>query len=536
MKKSILIILTLIFGISLNAKAEDFSAVYSSNVIYYNITSSSFPYTAEVTFRGLTYSSYSNEYLIEVSIPDSVLYSGNYYKVTSIGYSAFRDCVGVIGITIPSSVSSIGNSAFRDCISINTLFFNAKNCNAVGTNTEQPFYGCNGLNKIIIGDGVISIPENAFNGINLPASTTIPSSVTSIGASAFKHWSNLTSITIPSSVTSIGDNAFSYCTGLDTLFFNATNCNDLGINTAQPFYGCDSLNTLIIGDGVISIPENAFYGLYRLSSITSKSINPPSVQSSSFTSVNKSIPFYVPCYSVLDYQSAVNLSAFTNYIGVTASTFISDTICQGDIYNSFGFDFIANTSGLYTQTIQTIHGCDSIVSLNLIVKHVIPPSGLSLHSAANSIELDWAGNPATFIIFRDNDFLATLTTKVYRDTTVVEGISYCYKLKAIRDGCESEFCPQQCYTHASFNDVENNKITTKLYPNPADNKAILEVDGLTSVADVVIYDIYSRAINTYRIDPSKKDLEIDVRGLSKGIYTIKIISQNVNQTQKLIVR
>ncbi|HHT03647.1 MAG TPA: hypothetical protein GX005_04915, partial [Bacteroidales bacterium] len=50
MKKSLLILLTLIIGINLNTQAEDFSAVYNGDTIYYNITSSISPLTVSVTF------------------------------------------------------------------------------------------------------------------------------------------------------------------------------------------------------------------------------------------------------------------------------------------------------------------------------------------------------------------------------------------------------------------------------------------------------------------------------------------------------
>lgn len=44
---------------------------------------------------------------------------------------------------------------------------------------------------------------------------------------------------------------------------------------------------------------------------------------------------------------------------------IYDTICQGEVYSSYGFN--ERVTGFYTQSLQTIMGCDSIVNLNLIV-------------------------------------------------------------------------------------------------------------------------------------------------------------------------
>ncbi len=51
-------------------------------------------------------------------------------------------------------------------------------------------------------------------------------------------------------------------------------------------------------------------------------------------------------------------------------TTLYDTICQGDFYSNYGFDLPSGTSGgTFTKTYSTIHGCDSTVTLNL---HVHP--------------------------------------------------------------------------------------------------------------------------------------------------------------------
>ena len=49
MKKSLLVLVAIIFAINLNTQAEDFSAVYNGDTIYYKITSSTSPYTVAVT-------------------------------------------------------------------------------------------------------------------------------------------------------------------------------------------------------------------------------------------------------------------------------------------------------------------------------------------------------------------------------------------------------------------------------------------------------------------------------------------------------
>lgn len=49
-------------------------------------------------------------------------------------------------------------------------------------------------------------------------------------------------------------------------------------------------------------------------------------------------------------------------------TTIFDTVCSGEIYSSYNFN--ESISGIYTQNLQNINGCDSIVKLNLQVNNV----------------------------------------------------------------------------------------------------------------------------------------------------------------------
>lgn len=49
-------------------------------------------------------------------IPDKVAYESENYKVTSIDWGAFEDCLSLTSVNIPSSVTSIKGNAFFNCI------------------------------------------------------------------------------------------------------------------------------------------------------------------------------------------------------------------------------------------------------------------------------------------------------------------------------------------------------------------------------------------------------------------------------------
>lgn len=107
MKSLVLAVMGLLCCMSVSA--HDFEV----DGIYYNITTDN---TVAVTYRGDSYSSYSNEYSGEVKIPESVTYSGDTYSVTSIGYGAFYNCRSLTSVKIPNGVTSIGDVAFSICI------------------------------------------------------------------------------------------------------------------------------------------------------------------------------------------------------------------------------------------------------------------------------------------------------------------------------------------------------------------------------------------------------------------------------------
>ena len=722
MKKTLFILVAIVFVLNLSSKAEDFSAVNSDgDTIYYKITSSIAPYTVAVSFKGNDFYTYQNEYTGSVTIPDSVLYNGNYYNVTSIdgyafhycigltsitipnsvtyiSYDAFQSCNGLTSVTIPNSVTYIGDYAFHACSGLtsitipnnnafigeyafhytpwyhakpdgliyinNTLYaykgtMPANTSIIVQSGTEaiagSAFSGCSGLTSITIPNSVTSIGRSAFGectgltSITIPpsitsinsgvfafchalTSVTMPNSITYIGNSAFLECTGLTSITIPSSlisidnyafyncsgltsikipnsVTSIGYQAFCKCSGitsfvippyvdsigleafrscssLDTVFFNAIYCNYIGDSTLPVFSWCNNFKTLVIGDSVQNIPSYAFYNRSTLTSIITKAINPPILQTNSFYGVGRTIPVYIPCNSVQSYNSAPFWSEFTNQITNTSTEFIDiticdgetfnfygtiidsagvytyfngcnnvtltlninpitvtnqfDTICKGVEYSNYGFSFTSDTSGIYTQNLQTINGCDSIIVLNLVVNPTPDvPHDLSVHNItlSNTI-LSWKGNADSYDIYRDDTLIANVSDTVYVENYEMSiNVTYCYNIKAKNDnGCESALSDTLCFGLYGLGNIENSNIQTKLYPNPTEGKAKLEVERLNSDAEVLVYDMIGRVIQKHTINKGNNELEIDLSIYAKGVYSIRIINDNINQTKKLIVQ
>ncbi len=288
--------------------------------IWYNFDSST--QTAEVTYRGSNYASYSNEYSGSVTIPSSVTYNNKTYSVTSIGDYAFLYCTGLTSVTIPNSVTSIGDEAFYGCSGLTSITIP----NSVTRIGEGAFAYCSGLTSVTIPNSVTSIGDFAFlyctsinvvddnpnysskDGVLFDKQQTtliqypggkqgayvIPNSVTSIGNYAFYGCSGLTSITIPNSVTSIGKDAFKNCSGL---------------------------TSIMIPNSVTRIGNHAFCNCSGLTSVTIEADTPPTIGIYCFYSVDDynnyfplNISIYVPCGSLDTYKTAEGWSDYASRI------------------------------------------------------------------------------------------------------------------------------------------------------------------------------------------------------------------------------
>lgn len=157
--------------------------------------------------------------------------------VTSIRYSAFNGCTGLVEVTIPDGVSFIGGSAFKDCIS---------------------------LVVIKIPESVTNIEDGTFEGCCKLVSCTLPTSVVSIGNYAFSCCESLVSIEIPESVTEIGYEAFNGCSSLTGKLVIPPKVSVIRSST---FLDCSRLLEVLIPEEVTSIGQNAFCNCSSLSDI-----------------------------------------------------------------------------------------------------------------------------------------------------------------------------------------------------------------------------------------------------------------------------
>ena len=295
-----------------------------------------------------------------VNIPSAVTYNNNTYSVTAIGNYAFIVCTSLTSVTIPNSITSIGQGAF---------------------------FGCSGLTSISIPNSVTSIGAEAFRSCSF-VSVTIPNSVTSIGSHAFITCRNLTSVTIPNSVTSIDKYTFFGCSSLTSVKCLTVTPPSLD---SSAFIGVGSTCTLTVPCGTIDAYEGSYWNTVfagRISEDTPFELNVSSsdttlgiVGISSGENCPEKILTATPasCYhfTVWNDGSTDNPRTITvtqdttftaNFERNISRQEIYDTICEGTTYDFHGRDL--TQAGTYSDTLQTINGCDSVIVLTLSVNPV----------------------------------------------------------------------------------------------------------------------------------------------------------------------
>ena len=337
--------------------------------------------------------------LTSITIPTSVASIGDYAfsnctgltsidipnSITSIVNRMFYGCTGLTSITIPNSVTSIGGSAFYGCTGLTSITLPDSIGGAIGS---QTFMNCTGLTSITLPKGVTSIGDYAFCGCSGLTFVPIPTGVTSIGNQAFAGCSGLTSVTIPTSVTFIGVQAFAGCSALESVKCLATTPPTLrlmgfsGSETCILTVPCGRLETYAgtrPWSGYFSgrITEELTFELNASSNDTAFGEVAVSTGASCPEKILTATP--ASCYHFTAWNdgntnnprtiTVTQDTMFTaNFTKTICTGAIQATICSNETYDFNGRAL--STSGTYTDTLQTINGCDSIVTLTLTVNPV----------------------------------------------------------------------------------------------------------------------------------------------------------------------
>ena len=303
-------------------------------------------------------------------------------SVTSIGYATFYNCSGLTSIDIPNSVTSIGDYAFLNCTGLESINL-SDNITSIGRNCFDScinlttvnipislsvidtslFRNCTSLNSVTIPENITDIKAYAFANCNNLTSVNIGNSVNSIGYGAFAVCNTLSSVTcLANTPPSLGD----------YVFYNTPSNKILNVN-------CGLKDDYISSWGNAFDSNNIFemYQYNVVATVNNEEFGSVAVENNCSTATLSATAN--SGYSFLNWNDGntenprvVSLTSDTsfvaNFIISTVNTDITATICQGQTYTENGFN--VSEAGVYTQTLTAINGADSIVTLTLNVNPI----------------------------------------------------------------------------------------------------------------------------------------------------------------------
>ncbi len=217
-------------------------------------------------------------------------------------------------VTISGNVKLIDRDAFANCsklkeVIISTTYNDESQYPQTPKIGDYAFSNCQNLERINLGDNILTIGNYAFSGCKKLTSIDIPQSAIYILSGVFMGCSSLTAInvaatnerysypqnkegktyTIPNSVTKLENKSF-YCTNnLDTVIITG------GVQTIEgaTFQDARSIKSVVLFNSITKISSMTFYGCNSLESIAIPS-SVKTIEDRAFYNCTKLKPIYIP--------------------------------------------------------------------------------------------------------------------------------------------------------------------------------------------------------------------------------------------------
>ena len=359
--------------------------------------------------------------------------------ITNIGPSAFSGCTSLTNINIPSTVTSLddaNNSVFAGCTNLTSVTIDCNTLNSIRYYTGSNYYfgppsfynkfpKCSDL-TITSSNLSRSIPRNNINlkyflihpnGIqehlenDTLQTVVIGTGVTSIDETAFQNCTNLQTISIPDSVSIVGASAFERCHILSSVSISSTNSQITSIGS-YAFYHCISLLSITIPNNITSINESTFNNCYNLATVTIEpSANITSIGSYSFYGCTSLLQITLPnrvsiigsyafygCTSLLQITLPNRVSIIGSYAFYECNLLPSIHIEGVSIINDYTF---YECSGLTNITISNtnitsigsyaFYGCSNLPSITIPINiNIINDSTFQNCSSLTSVTITTA--------------------------------------------------------------------------------------------------------------------------------------------------
>ena len=527
------------------------------------------------------------------NIPETVTYEGVTYTVIGIGWYAFENCRSLTSVTIPNSVIFIGSGAFYNCSSLTSVTI-PNSVTAIARSNDgisAAFYGCNNLTSMTV--EMNNIPNLSNIGLNSTLQNlTLEENVASIASGAFNSYSFLQNVTcLATTPPTLADNtvfpypniatltvpcgtleAYSAPTSFWNMFFSgriSENGYNVEVSVNDETFGSVAVEsdcstgtlTATANEGYQFVSWNdgntdnprivnltsdtsfvANFGALELSSSISATICEGQTYTENGFNVSEAGVYTQNLTSVNGCDSIVTLTLNVNPI---FNTELSATICEGSVYAENNFN--VSEAGVYTQTLQTINGCDSIVTLTLNVNPIYNTE-LSATICEGQVYTENNFNVSEAGVYTQNltsvngcDSIVTLTVSVNPtfDTTInatintgetytefgfneSESGTYVQNLQT-EAGCDSTITLNLTVNSSLYDVAEFAELS--VYPNPTRAKVTFN----QAIEKIEVIDLSGKTLQTY-----ENANEINIETLPAGVYHLRMTIGDKTTTRKII--
>ncbi|MBQ7164840.1 MAG: leucine-rich repeat domain-containing protein, partial [Clostridia bacterium] len=360
----------------------------------------------------------------------------------AVGNQAFA-YTAIEGIVFPKSTQatySLGTNLFEGCENLTTVTLPVS-----VVNVDNVFAGNKSIQEIVLAEGHSAVIENVSldggayaliysnntkNRINfvlgkLPATYTIPEGVTQIGVRAFDGHNELKNLIIPKEVTNIGQYAFNECENLESVTFEGAkeggeNASRLVGLDIYAFYGCKSLQSVVLPDSLTKIGSHAFEKCSALSSVTLgnavSAIMGYAFAETAITSIT--LP-----------ETLVKLGSYgVGYtVGKTGTDYSLED--QGVFYNCTELASVTFLGPLNFIGYYAFAGCSSLTQFNIpatvtgIASHAFDGAGLTSITIPSGIVLGSADTTGTGAAFTDSTG-KNINTGVFANCVNLETVTF----------------------------------------------------------------------------------------------------------------
>ena len=319
--------------------------------------------------------------IVEINIPETT-FIGEYAfancdkleiadisRVNQISIGMFKGCGYFYSDTTKTlvipNVSSIGESAFEDCIRLYDISINSTIL------SDYMFKGCKAIHNVTIPQTVTEIGVGVFQNCSNISRAEINNSAAT--DHMFDGCTGLASVTFTTNATAIGAYAFKNCTNLATLNIDFPTIGTIG---TYAFQNCKNLTSLTINAGVRSIGEGAISGCTKLSSINIPFVGSGKTSAEAIGTASKETLFgYI--FGSLDVDNTTlavskysNTETYNSYIPNSLKNVIihnEEVIQYGAFYNVPNVEKITFNSNIKVIQDYAFYDANSLMTLNIPV-------------------------------------------------------------------------------------------------------------------------------------------------------------------------